>query len=501
MKKIFLYIGLIGLASAFSSCGKDFLETEPTEYVSGQQLKELAKIDPTIGESKLDGVYALMAQKGSGGTKLQTDYGQKGNDVISDFLSSDMNKPVPGYGWYNGFQQYTYTRNYKRNEIYSIWRFYYKIVLAANQMIDSFGDNPTFDTTTKEGLANKAILGQAYALRGYAYFYLVQFFAPKYEPNSEVVPLYKSIKDVNLPKAKQKDVYALITSDLEKAVNLLDGYKRKKKANINQNVARGLLAYTYATIGNYTKVKELTQAVIDSKEFTMMTPEEIVYNPTTGTGSGFNSVKIPGWMWGLDITKSMGLGLVSFWGQIDIFTYSYPSVAMVRSMSDQLYNLIRTDDVRRNQFSTFKGQKYVPFNKFFTPERKVQEQQIITTDYVYMRVAEMYLLKVEAEFFLGDENSAKDDLKEFLKGRIADTSYIDALSGDKLRDEIHTQWRIEFWGEGKSYLAMKRFKTPIVTGTNRFDTQNIGVTIQWDDPKLSFVIPENEIINNPNISK
>ena len=38
---------------------------------------------------------------------------------------------------------------------------------------------------------------------------------------------------------------------------------------------------------------------------------------------GFNDVYTPGWMWGIDLTSDTGLGLVSWWGQMDVFTYSY----------------------------------------------------------------------------------------------------------------------------------------------------------------------------------
>jgi hypothetical protein len=39
-------------------------------------------------------------------------------------------------------------------------------------------------------------------------------------------------------------------------------------------------------------------------------------------------------------------------------------------------------------------------------------------------------------------------------------------SGTSLQEEIYLQTRLEFWGEGKSYLAMKRNKATVKSGIN-----------------------------------
>ena len=54
------------------------------------------------------------------------------------------------------------------------------------------------------------------------------------------------------------------------------------------------------------------------------------------------------------------------------------------------------------------------------------------------------------------------------------------------------------WGEGKSYLAMKRLKKTITRGPNWLDYA--GQSFNYNDERLTFEIPEIEILNNPNIS-
>jgi hypothetical protein len=90
-------------------------------------------------------------------------------------------------------------------------------------------------------------------------------------------------------------------------------------------------------------------------------------------------------------------------------------------------------------------------------------------------------------------------LKELLKLRITDYSYVDALSGKALQDEIYLQTRIEFWGEGKSYLAMKRNKATITRGSNHLFFA--GQSFAYDSDELTFPIPQAEVLNNPNLNK
>ena len=109
----------------------------------------------------------------------------------------------------------------------------------------------------------------------------------------------------------------------------------------------------------------------------------------------------------------------------------------------------------------------------------------------------MYLLHAETKQKSGDD-AAKNFIKAVVSNRVPDASYIDALSGQALLDEILLQTRIEMWGEGKSYLSVKRNKLDVVRGPNWLDFA--GTTYKSDDDKLTFEIPEEEIRDNPFIS-
>ncbi len=523
MKAKIFFIASLALATLSTSCRKDFLEKEPTDFITNKRLKDLAEKTPKAGEplqnGQLNGMYAWMYTEGAGGTTSEYrnhyDFGQKGFDLALDNLSGDMTCLVgSGYNWLAGIQRYQSNRSSTGNGTYMPWRYYYRLIYTANGIIESAGTVKEA-STEQEDIAIRHTVGQALAVRGYAYFYLTQLYFKEYQPGEKVLPIYVDTKVPNHPKATQKEVCEQVISDLTTSAKYLKDFKRTAKFQANAEVANSYLAYMYGFLGEWAKMEEASALVKANANFTPMTAEEIVYTETKDasgniiktTGTGFADINTKGWIWGTDLTEDMGLNLVSFWGQLDVFSFSYASAAgCPRIMSDELYDRIRTDDVRKKQFvdlTAQKGSAYinVPMNKFYAPKREWGGQNPMTADYVYLRVSEMYLLHAEALAHQNKDGEAKAELKSFLNGRIANLSYIDGLNHDELIEELLLQTRIELWGEGRALFAFKRFKKDLKLGMKRFDSENQGQTIPWNDERLTYVIPNNEELNNPNLNK
>jgi hypothetical protein len=311
------------------------------------------------------------------------------------------------------------------------------------------------------------------------------------------------------------EVYDLIISDLIQAIAYLDDFNRSSKDQINKWVAKGLLAYAYAARGSNEDLNNavtLTDDIIVNGGFRMMTADEVlaVFDPQTGAllnpQSGFNKVTNPSWMWGVDLTLANNLDLVSWWGQVDLFTYSYAWAGDPKVIDNGLYDAIREGDVRKEQFVDIFGDELRwPVNKFYASVRTQEmddnewgAQRNIIDDYVYMRLEEMVLLNAEAKAKIGQDELAKERLRELLALRIEDHSYLDALAGQALKDEIYLQTRIECWGEGKSYLAMKRNMATITRGPNHLFFP--GESFPYDADELTFPIPQAEVLNNPQLN-
>lgn len=484
------YFGLALAAIVTVSCSKEFLETEPTEFVSSSQLAEYSEINPGLQAGNVSGIYALMYETGTGGTTGHDDFGQKGYDIFLDMLSGDMVLGGLTYGWYSGIARMQWNIDPANNRVYTPWRYYYRIVFSANNVIGAFGGNDAVPET-EEG---KIYMGQAKAMRAYAYFYLANMYSQGYNPSEPILPIYTSTQDPAQPLSPTSDVYELIVSDLTDAIELLDGWNRSGKQQVDEFVARGLLAYAYAAMGNYEQVLPLTEAIINEGGYSITSAEQAL--------GGFNTVDTPSWMWGMDLTADQGLNLVSWWGQVDVFTYSYAYVGDPKAMDLDLYNAIPEGDVRKEQFdfiASFGEDMPLPINKFYPEgELSLGGQRYIDSDYIYMRVDEFYLLHAEAAAETGDDATAQQYLKLLLDERLDDVSYIDGLSGQALKDEIYFQTRIELWGEGKTYLALKRNEKSAQRGSNHLVEKN--VTIPYNDERLSFKIPLSEIQNNPNIN-
>lgn len=490
-----------------TGCSKDFLEEAPTDLISSDQLAEASRQDPGLLNGNIAGLYTAMYNTGTGGTTGHDDFGQKGYDIYMDMLCSDMVLAASSYGWYAGVVRYQATTNYTLNADYIPWRYYYREIFGANSVIDALGGN---DATLETDEA-KHIMGQAKAMRAYGYFYLSQLYAKEYGDGSvKILPIYTDTKSPNQPKSSAKDVYDLIVKDLNDAIEDLSDFSRTTKDQIDATVAKGLLSYALAyrgTAEDLKKVVTLTQEIMNNPKYPLTDSLEVVARfdangRVTNSQSGFNKISTPSWIWGVDLTLSSDLDLVSWWGQIDLFTYSYAWAGDPKVIDDKLYGEIRDDDIRKSQFvfgkfqgETFEGE---PINKFFDPGREIGGQRSVVTDYLYMRSDEFYLLNAEAHARLGEDASAKVSLKKLLDQRIHDDSYVDNLSGQTLKDEIYLQTRIELWGEGKTYMALKRNKQKFTRGTNHL--YFAGKSFKYDDPELTFLIPQSEVLNNPQLN-
>lgn len=478
-----------------SGCSEEFLEKSPTDSISIADLQETAAISPEILESTLTGIYTMMYDLGTGGIGGHNDFGQKATDIHTDLLSADMALSKNTYSRFRLVAQLIPTTDYTNTTgNYMHWRYYYRLIRSANLVIASSGGNDAPITD-----ANRFTMGQAKAMRAYAYFYLTQLYIPEYSETSKILPIYIDSEDPeNKPQSTTKEVYDLMIADLTQSITLLNNYTRNVKYEMNKDVAKALLAYVYASMGtsaNNLKAKALAEEVI-AAGYPLTTKAQ-------ATG-GFNDFSTPSWIWGVDIDANTGKHLHSWWGQMDIFSYSYAAFGDTKSIDKGLFDKIPSTDVRKTQFlnSPTNGFHLAPINKFYHPARTVAGTGLYTNeDYIYLRVDEMYLLSAEMSAKENMTVDARNRLKNLLALRFdtaTDYAYIDGLTGQALIDEVYYQTRVELWGEGKSYLAMKRNKATVTRGSNHLFLT--GQSFLYNSNELTFEIPLSEIQNNLNIN-
>ncbi len=503
MKKILITI--VGAGLLFGACSKDYLDIKSTKYISKSDIDQISANSPHLKEASLYGIYAYNMTAFSGGTTGHDDFGQKGYDIYTDMLSGDFNLNSRIYGWYSAISNLTDIDNFASNTNYKPWRFYYFMIRASNEIIvDLAGkDNNGIPTERKD----KLVLAEAKAIRAYMYYNLVNMYTLGYEANEKVLPIYTVAGYNNTPAKNTKEIYDLMINDLKSSLSLYesaDGTNAGDRITVNYNVAKGILAYVYASKGTneaLTEAVKLTNDIINTGRYPLATQEILL--------KGFNKESDnPNWMWSGKITTQTDLDLVSWWGQVDVFTYSYASVGDSKGMAKELYESIKEKDIRKKQFSNkpiidvngekryFGENSYLPIGKFYSAKGKViQGQRIIESDYVYMRIEEMYLLNAEVNARLGNDGAAQVRLSELMKIRLDDVNYINGLSGTNLLKEIIYQMRVELWGEGKVYAAIKRNKGAFTYGTNHLFYK--GQSFEYNNKRLTFKVPQSEIMNNP----
>ncbi|MDH6312310.1 hypothetical protein M2137_001080 [Parabacteroides sp. PFB2-10] len=493
MKKYIKIAGVALLTLSLTGCSDSFLsQFEPQGYISQEQLEENAKWNTNIMLGQAAGITATSFAMGTGGTDNHDDFGQKSIDIATDLMSGDMVMKGETYGWFSADARLINNTKDRTRRTYMAWRYYFQVIKAANSIFDTVGG----DGKMPDEGSNRVYYGQAKAFRAYAYFNMVNLYARPYDvaKNEKALPIYTSQLTAETSVLSTVDeIYTFIINDLKEAITALDGARRTDKGAPDVDVARGLLAYAYLSKGDYALAAEQALAVIDRGAYPLMTKQELL---TTG----FASIDIPEFMWCIDLTKDNSPALPTFWGHVDLFTYSYAAAGDLKMIPDNLYKEIPATDIRKGWFfsNSSSGYYLAPIGKFFDKGRAVMGDRLWENDEVYMRTAEMYLIASEASLRAGDLATAKTVIAELLADRdeVA-AAAVETMTSEELLELLYFNWRVEMWGEGRGLLTMKRFKKTVVRGANDFAYK--GESFSYDDSRFYFEIPEREITNNPNL--
>ena len=497
MKSLKIFSFAVALVVMLSSCSASWLDTQTNGATLTQDQFD-ALTNPTDG--LVNGLYSLLyANNGSD----HHYFGQKSIDMATDLLSSDMAMTLNAYGWFTDAATRTCSTASSGRNSY-IWSYYYTIIMNANTAIRKMA--PRQNEFTDEELASYA---QALALRAYCYYNLATLYNPGM--NNETpdiftggtglgyssIPIYTENDTTESGLIKEQyvssvgEAYEFAINDLKTAIAFLDSvdYVRTTKIIVDADVARGILAYCYLESQQYGKAYVTAKELIDLNHFSIIPYDQVL---TTG----FVSTEDNSWIWGSDVTIETTTGLASFWGHMDIHTYSYASAGATKAIDQNLFSEIPLSDIRRQWFDTTK--KYINDYKFYDKARGVLADELDRrwlNDIVYMRIEEMYLIGAEAALRNNEPDKAKDLIKVLLDQRDPNAANtVDALNPSELSDMIYYNWRVEMWGEGRALATFKRFGKPKIRGNNHYNGagENVAVT----DINLTFQTPNGEINTN-----
>lgn len=506
--KFLAYIPAMAAALlSFASCSEDFLDREVDGgYITPDQIEKSAGWNPKILLGETQGITSsLIRWRAGGSTDNQSDFGQKSIDIATDLITHDMVfSQGCSYGWFRSEATGTsVTRTGTRTQL--AWYNYYKVIDACNFTFTTIGSDEVEPTNAD----NKIYFAEAKTARAYAYLQLETLYAGNYETDKDkkVLPIYREQSDTYHAPETNAKVYEQILFDLDGAIQ---AFKNAEAEGVTTGdaidqptiaVAYTLKAYAYLQMGENALAKENAQLAIDASGKSVL--------PQNKLNFGFNNVNNDDWMWGVDITADNTGGLCTFWGMMDLYTYSYTAAGDFKVINSDLFNQIPETDARRNWFTTSPYyQRYagtpmeslclLPTGKFHSAiSSSIRGDRTWESDIHFMRVEECYLIAAEAEAREGNLASACTYLKDILDNRdAAKAEAISSMNQEQLLNEIFYEWRVEMWGEGKSLMTFKRFKKDAnLTAENDYFTEQN--TIGYNSPKFIFRIPNQELQYNP----
>lgn len=523
------FVALLGSAMLLTTSCSD-LDTNPSgSTMSDGQLNEVLAQDPSKLKSEVSGMYANMIEYGAiaqwYGDVRHYDFGYASTMMMMDASGQDEPSQVSGYNWYNKPLRFV-DRTANSETTYFIWNQCYKNIKVANDVLKSVDLENLSDVA-------KSYVGQAYAMRAFEYFTLIQLYQFTYKGHEDAagVPLVTEktteAEANNNPRAAVKDVYKQIMDDLNIAIDYLTD-SRSAKSEINRQVAYGLRARVNLVMQNWS------DAAADAKKaaegYTPLSKE-------AAAAPGFNDVSASNWIWGNIVDESNDIvqtGILNFPAMMCSFTGNgYSPTYACRMINSKLWKEIPSTDVRKgwwideNLNSSIVDSKYVVHQKDEDEEGNVvkylavynqtgDEVADITEPYTnvkfgayknqygnelnacdipLMRVEEMILIQAEATAMGGNVEEGKRILENFVR-TYRDPSYTcNASTAEGVQDAVWFQRRVELWGEGFSFTDLLRLKKPLDrTGANY--EVSVRFKLPAESPIFLYLIPEDEENHN-----
>lgn len=524
------FVALLGSAMLLTTSCSD-LDTNPSgSTMSDGQLNEVLAQDPSKLKSEVSGMYANMIEYGAitqwygTGQPRHYDFGYASTMMMMDASGQDEPSQVSGYNWYNKPLRFV-DRTANSETTYFIWNQCYKNIKVANDVLKSVDLENLSDVA-------KSYVGQAYAMRAFEYFTLIQLYQFSYKGHEDAagVPIVTektAEAEANNPRAAVKDVYKQIMDDLNTAIDYLTD-SRSAKSEINRQVAYGLRARVNLVMQNWSDAAADAQKAAEG------------YTPLSkdaAAAPGFNDVSASNWIWGNIVDESNDIvqsGILNFPSMMCSFTGNgYSPTYACRMINSKLWKEIPSTDVRKgwwideNLNSPIVNPKYVVHQEYEDEDGNVvkylavynqtgDEVADITEPYTnvkfgayknqygnelnacdipLMRVEEMILIQAEATAMGGNVEEGKRILENFVR-TYRDPSYTcNASTAEGVQDAVWFQRRVELWGEGFSFTDLLRLKKPLDrTGANY--EVSVRFKLPAESPIFLYLIPEDEENHN-----
>ena len=401
----------------------------------------------------------------------------------------------------NFFFAYNYRHLVDMTQTIRFWRRAYELIYGANKVIENVkeGTSPQLDQ----------LLGENLFLRAMAHFDLVNTFGRPYAQNQGSGPGVMIRKDTDVsalpPRSTVKEVYEFIISDLTKAASLMN--VKKNSSYVSREVAQALLARVHLFKEDNAKALESANQVIGSGRYRLVDTEAYKKYFTVANENNPETIFAIKHTPVDDLAKGAigsmydgtdGLG----WGEM----YSSESY---RKLLGKYPQDVRNEFQKPFYVKNAAGNDVLATRngipKYFIYKYSGQDGIQTLSSPVYLRLAEMYLIRAEANAKLGNAAAALDDVNLIRKraGLSGNALYAtgDLKGLPSVLSVVLEERRIELAFEALRKFDVFRNNLPLVRdypGYHLLSGQNVQ-TIQPNDPRVVYFVPQQEIVLNPNL--
>ncbi len=396
--------------------------------------------------------------------RLQTGY-YDGRLFLANDLAAETAQSVGTWDFYREMD--TYRVSPDNNENRDLFTAIYQVVNQANNIIEA-APNVTDATEVQKNTA----AGEAYFSRGLAFMNAAMLWGGipgVYGTLGITLPLEPSRKAESRPRASLQETWAQIESDLQKSIPLLPEASAAAPARISKAAARGMLARMYLYLKNYAQASDLATQVINDPKFQLVADYASIFTGKLSAESilelqfdNADQSAIRNWY----IPTSGG-------GRGDLAAH------------DEFYNSIPANDDRKKLYA------YDSNAKFYYPTKYAKAGNI---DNIHvLRIAEMYLIRAEADYLAGKGDPLAD------LNKVRTRAKLDPLTAINSIDDILNERKVEFAFEGQRWYDLLRTGKALTVLAAVPRSNAPGAPATLTDPNRQVMpIPSVELNANPN---
>lgn len=453
MKKYICFLLL--LITAIISCKKFVtIDTPTNELVSSSVF-----VDSSTAESTVIGIYSNLFMVPnmliSNGYNLFT--GLAGDDLSYTGTLSDYSEIEN-----NSIQT-------KNNYVYNnLWKWGYDYIYQSNACIEGLTATTSLSASQKNRL-----MGELKFIRALLYFHLVNLFGD--------IPMETTTDyQVNsiMPRTHQDSIYNQIISDLKDAeTRLPEDYFNTDRTRANKYTASALLARVYLSKKQYAAAKEESNIVINCGWYSMQNIADVFLRSSNET-----------------IFQFYPIGSSSTYNSVDGTTFIPTTSASSKPnyiLNNRLLQSFSSEDLRKVSWLNSKTVNGITYT--YPYKYKVRTSSNITEYNIFLRLAEMYLINAEANYYIGNYSDAVNDLN-IIRNRAGLSNIIYTSQTDILR-EIINENRWEFFAEcGHRWTDLKRWglmDEVLSSEKENYTSTDSLFPIPWSEIQLNPFLTQN----------